>query len=71
MSNMSEDTGNANHKIVQNIIIDTNVFNYLSNKYIGETLSAFLGTLLGYGFGLAFSGVSVCEFRNILLMTTF
>ena len=46
---------------VQNIILDTNIFNYSSNKFISTALNGFLSLLTNNGFVLAFSDISICE----------
>lgn len=56
-----EESTNNPLKPVQNVILDTNIFNYSSNKFISTTLNSFLSLLINSGFVLAFSDISMCE----------
>lgn len=46
---------------IQNIILDTCILQYFSDKYISSELRTYLIDLLGRGFGLAISDVSIME----------
>lgn len=54
------DTPEAN-KQVQNIILDTCILQYLSDRYISQELKVYLLDLIARGFGLAFSDISIVE----------
>lgn len=46
---------------IQNIILDTNILQYLSNRYIKNELNSYLLDLVARGFGLAISDISIVE----------
>ncbi|KKP48282.1 MAG: hypothetical protein UR39_C0001G0077 [Candidatus Woesebacteria bacterium GW2011_GWA1_33_30] len=55
----TNDLGSKNP--IQNIILDTCILQYLSNKYLKGELGKYLLSLVGRGFGLAISDISISE----------
>jgi predicted nucleic acid-binding protein len=48
-------------KTIQNIIIDTNILQYVGEKTTSTTIVPYLSDLLSRGFGLAISDISIYE----------
>jgi len=48
-------------RLTQNIILDTCILQYFSDRYISVGLKTYLINLIGKGFGLAISDISVLE----------
>ena len=58
---MSNTLDSKNQVPIQNIILDTNILQYLSNRYITNELNGYLLDLVTRGFGLGISDISITE----------